>query len=96
MNTARVTRLVRVTGLVQGVGYRYATMRYARELGVTGWVRNRYDGSVEALVQGTPAGVAALIGWMRRGPAGAAVARVDERDGPDGAVFASFELWPSA
>jgi acylphosphatase len=48
------TRLVRVRGLVQGVGYREACVRHSHALGVTGWVRNRIDGSVEAMVQGTP------------------------------------------
>ena len=48
------TRLVRVHGRVQGVGYRYACVQHARALGVTGWVRNRMDDTVEALLQGTP------------------------------------------
>ncbi len=48
------TRLVRVRGRVQGVGFRYACVQHARALGVTGWVRNRMDDSVEAMLQGTP------------------------------------------
>jgi len=47
------TRLVRVRGQVQGIGYREACVRRAREMGVTGWVRNQMDGSVEVLVQGS-------------------------------------------
>jgi acylphosphatase len=94
--SAQLTRLVRVGGLVQGVGYRYATVRRARELGVVGWVRNRHDGTVEALVQGPTANVAALIDWMRCGPPGAGVTRLDERDGPAEPLFKSFDQWPSA
>lgn len=59
------TRLVRVRGRVQGIGYRYACVRQARSLGVTGWVRNRMDGSVEAMLQGTPAQLERMCEWMR-------------------------------
>ena len=48
------TRLVRVRGIVPGIGYREACVRRAHALGVTGWVRNHMDGSVEAMVQGSP------------------------------------------
>lgn len=71
-----VTRQIRVNGLVQGVGYRAAMRDEARRLGVTGWVRNRADGSVEALVQGAPAAVDAIVAWARRGPPAARVADV--------------------
>lgn len=66
----------RVTGLVQGVYYRASTKERARVLGLTGWVRNLADGSVELEAQGHPDGVAALIQWCRQGPPGAAVAEV--------------------
>ena len=59
------TRLVRVRGRVQGVGYRHACVRQARALGVTGWVRNRMDDSVEAMLQGTPRQLAQMCDWMR-------------------------------
>ncbi len=59
------TRLVRVRGRVQGVGYRYACVLEARALGVTGWVRNRMDDSVEAMLQGTPAQLQRMCDWMR-------------------------------
>ena len=85
----RITRRLRVRGRVQGVGYRYSMVEAARELGVTGWVRNRLDGSVEAVVQGTPAQVEAMVGWARSGPRGA---RVDDvAVGPADGSFEGFE-----
>jgi len=65
-----------ITGQVQGVGYRYGMVAAARRLDVTGWVRNRRDGSVEAMVAGNAEAVAAIIDWARHGPAGAEVAHV--------------------
>jgi acylphosphatase len=65
-----------ITGLVQGIGFRYSMAVQARALGVGGWVRNRRDGSVEALVAGTDEQVATMIAWSRRGPAGARVDHV--------------------
>jgi acylphosphatase len=62
------TRLVRVRGRVQGVGYRYACVQHARVLGVTGWVRNRMDESVEAMLQGTPRQLDQMCEWMREVP----------------------------
>ena len=67
--------LVRVSGRVQGIGYREACVGRARDLGVTGWVRNRMDESVEAMLQGSPEQLAHMCSWLRDGmPA----ARVDE------------------
>ncbi|KAF0814242.1 Acylphosphatase [Andreprevotia sp. IGB-42] len=68
---------LRVHGLVQGVGYRYATVLAARKLGITGWVRNRTDGTVEIHAEGEPAALAALLDWAGKGPAHARVERVD-------------------
>ena len=59
------TRLVRVRGRVQGVGYRHACVQQARALGVTGWVRNRMDDSVEAMLQGTLRPLTQMCDWMR-------------------------------
>ncbi|HUY03149.1 MAG TPA: acylphosphatase [Rhodocyclaceae bacterium] len=65
-----------VTGAVQGVGYRHGMSREAQRVGISGWVRNRRDGSVEALVEGSAEAVAAIIAWARRGPSGAGVVHV--------------------
>jgi acylphosphatase len=67
-------KLVRIHGRVHGVGYRDWMLREATRLGVQGWVRNRSDGSVEALVSGDPAAVGALLTACRAGPG---MARVD-------------------
>ncbi|HZQ74946.1 MAG TPA: acylphosphatase [Burkholderiales bacterium] len=93
-----VTRQIRVSGLVQGVGYRDALRAQARTLGVHGWVRNRADGSVEALLQGEEHAVAALIAWARRGPPVARVAdlRVAGPAPEFDRRYESFERWPSA
>lgn len=61
---AIATRLVRVRGRVQGVGYRYACLQQARALGITGWVRNRMDDSVEAMLQGMPEQLERMCDWM--------------------------------
>ena len=66
-----VTRRLIATGRVQGVGFRQFVLRIAHELNVTGWVRNRADGTVEAIVCGDAAAVEAMIDRARRGPAGA-------------------------
>jgi acylphosphatase len=67
---------LRVTGVVQGVGFRWFTMRAARRLELAGWVRNAADGSVEVLVEGSEGAVDRLVQELRRGPDGAAVADV--------------------
>src|SRR6202051_4360764 len=67
------TRLVRVRGRVQGVGYREACVRHAMALGVTGWVRNRMDGSVEGMLQGSPGEVSDLCAWLSEGMSAALV-----------------------
>ena len=65
-----------IRGRVQGVGYRMAMTDAASALGVAGWVRNRRDGTVEALVQGDEALVEELLAWCRRGPPGARVTAI--------------------
>lgn len=92
----RTIRL-RITGRVQGVGYRDALRREAERLGVTGWVRNLTDGSVEAVVQGSADAVRALQRWAHAGPDLARVERVEA--GPPAPEhdrsYARFERWPS-
>jgi acylphosphatase len=79
-------RLV-VHGLVQGVGFRASLAAEARRLGVTGWVRNRPDGAVEALAEGADEAVAALTDWARRGPRFAEVSDVRVEDAePEGST----------
>jgi acylphosphatase len=90
MTAAVETVGLRITGRVQGVGYRLWMTRTAASLGLHGWVRNRTDGSVEALVTGTPETVAALIEAAQNGPIGAQVTDVtitpDKDDGSVGFV----------
>ena len=86
-------RHLRISGRVQGVGFRYRMERKARELGVTGWVRNRRDGSVEATVQGTPEAVEAIIAWARHGPPAALVTDLKVTDGTG--HFTEFSARPT-
>ncbi|MGB3743368.1 MAG: acylphosphatase [Xanthobacteraceae bacterium] len=76
----KVYRHVIIRGRVQGIGYRAWTEVTALERGVEGWVRNRRDGSVEALFSGLDDEVAAMIAECRRGPPGARVDVIDQRD----------------
>lgn len=86
------TNRVRIVGQVQGVGFRFATVRRAHELGVTGWVRNQNDGSVQALLQGDPDQIDAMLAWMRYGPDRARVDDITvEPDYTFSRRFASFQ-----
>lgn len=70
-------RLVRVRGRVQGIGYREACVRRAQALGITGWVRNRVDGSVEVMLQGPPEQLSDMCSWLRDGPPAALVDKLE-------------------
>jgi acylphosphatase len=77
--TLRAKRFI-VHGHVQGVGFRYATLRVAERYGVKGWVRNSVDGTVEIVAEGTPDSLTKLSKWLATGAAGSRVTRVDSYD----------------
>ena len=89
-----LTRHLRISGRVQGVWYRESMRREAERLQVTGWVRNTWDGTVEAMVQGEEAAVEALIAWAWEGPPAARVEKVDVS--PAMGRFYIFERLPTA
>lgn len=90
-----ITRQLRIAGRVQGVGYRYALQEQAAQLGIAGWVRNRRDGSVEAVVQGSPQAVEAIVAWAGRGPPGSRVHELRSEDLPGAPIYARFEIQPT-
>lgn len=81
-----------VTGRVQGVSYRASTIDEATRLGLTGWVRNRADGSVELEAQGAPGQIDALLAWCAKGPPAARVSGVAVNDRPVIAEERQFTL----
>jgi acylphosphatase len=91
MRTVRV----RIAGRVQGVGFRYWTEDEARALGLAGWVRNRRDGSVEAVFSGAPGSVEEVLRRCRAGPAAAAVSAVEVLE-EGGEAPAGFRVLPTA
>jgi acylphosphatase len=82
---------VTIRGRVQGVGYRDAMIDTASALGVCGWVRNRSDGTVEALMQGDAAAVERLLAWCRRGPPAARVIEIATLDDTPDPSLVAFE-----
>ena len=90
----RTSKHLRITGRVQGVGFRNYMAYKAAELGIRGWVRNRVDGSVEAVVQGTPSAVTAIIECAHRGPREAQVSGFDV--GEDTGEYTTFDMRPTA
>ncbi len=70
---------MRVFGRVQGVYYRASAQREAKRLGLTGWVKNRKDLTVEVMAEGEEAGIKDFIAWAQRGPSAARVDKVDVR-----------------
>jgi acylphosphatase len=83
-----------IRGQVQGVGYRWSMVEQAGRIGVTGWVRNRRDGSVEAMVAGDADAIEQMIEWAKRGPRSAVVSAVGVHPGEGS--FESFELHGTA
>ncbi len=90
MEEKRVHVIVR--GWVQGVGFRASCARKANALGLTGWVRNRGDGSVEALFEGPAGAVDEMIAWCHHGPIAAEVSSVEVRDAEPGPRERSFRI----
>jgi len=90
----KVTKHVIVHGRVQGVGYRASTRIEAERLGLTGWVRNRRDGTVEAALHGHAEQVEKMLDWMRRGPTIALVVHVEVSDASG--AYETFEMRSSA
>ncbi|MBZ4419519.1 acylphosphatase [Myxococcus sp. RHSTA-1-4] len=86
--TRRAT--LRIEGKVQGVFFREGARVEASRLGLTGWVRNRSDGTVEAVVEGAPAPLEEFIRWCHRGPTQARVSRVERTDGEASGEFSHF------
>jgi acylphosphatase len=87
----RIARYIRVTGRVQGVFFRAWARDEAQTVGVSGWIRNCSDGSVEAQLEGEPDAVEELIDLMREGPPGAKVNRVEVEEA-DREGLSSFEV----
>ena len=89
MNDTRRATL-RIQGKVQGVFFRESARTEAMRLGLTGWVRNRSDGAVEAVVEGAPAVLEEFIRWCHRGPTQAKVSSVEHTDGEATGEFSQF------
>ena len=87
-----MARHLRIFGLVQGVGYRASFEAQARTLRLCGWVRNRRDGSVEAVVDGEPHAIEKIIVWSRRGPSSARVSEVTVTETDDASAGDAFEV----
>jgi len=88
-----------ISGRVQGVGFRWSMCAAAIEHGALGWVRNRRDGRVEAVVDGAPQAVAAMLAWAQHGPRAARVESVEKRPATAAEavmVGAGFEALPDA
>ena len=89
---AHIARHLIIEGIVQGVCYRASMAEQARQLGVTGWVRNCADGAVEAVFEGEAAAVASVVSWCHHGPAAAVVSQVDVAREPYTGEFSLFKI----
>lgn len=79
-----------IYGVVQGVGFRYQMVDAAKEIGLKGWVKNRQDRTVEAMVMGTDEQVEHIIDWAMKGPPGSRVDKVEVSEGVG--QFNDFEI----
>lgn len=93
--SGETTLHLRISGRVQGVGYRAWLQQAAQHLKIAGWVRNRRDGTVEAAVRGAAGDVAHLVKMCHSGPAAARVTSVERQNGPAGELPMPFEGWPT-
>ena len=84
--------VLKISGRVQGVGFRWAAQDEATRLGITGWVRNSDDGGVEVVAEGDEAQIERFVAWCRKGPPGARVHDLDERGRAATSEFASFRI----
>ena len=91
----KITRRLRIRGQVQGVNLREAMRQRADQLKVTGWVRNRVDGTVEAVVQGEAFAIDSLVEWARLGPPTARVDGVDVEAAEGEEEFHMFDKRPT-
>jgi acylphosphatase len=81
-----------IFGMVQGVGFRYSALDKARRLGVKGYVRNMSDGSVEVIAEGGEDSINTFLAWLKKGPPGALVRRVDFRSISYQGLYRSFTI----
>ncbi|MFQ5952403.1 MAG: acylphosphatase [Candidatus Omnitrophota bacterium] len=87
---ANIRKHVLIGGLVQGVFFRSYTVDRARSLGLTGWVKNRWDGRVEAVFEGEETAVDSMVEWCRKGPPSSNVGNVDITSEKYTGEFSSF------
>lgn len=92
VNSSPARLTLQVTGLVQGVNFRWFTQRRAAELGLTGWVRNRADASVEIIAEGNREALERLLDAVRAGPSEAVVENVDAQWSAPSGEFHRFEI----
>ena len=92
----KITRRLRIRGQVQGVNLREALRQRADQLTVTGWVRNRLDGTVEAIVQGEAFAIDSIVEWARQGPSTARVDSVDVESAEGEGNYDFFDKKPTA
>ncbi|MEP6996188.1 MAG: acylphosphatase [Betaproteobacteria bacterium] len=90
MSAPPIARRLVIAGQVQGVGFRYAFADEARVRGLAGWVRNRRDGRVEALISGPVPAVEAMVAWARFGPPAARVSSIEVEEAI--AASGAFEI----